>query len=348
MILLNNFLELIMTTSMRATDSLSNAAPVHSTALPMPRVSWGAVFAGVVLALALQVLFAMLGTGIGMSTVDPLVDGASPSASSFGIGAAVWWVISSLIALFAGGWVAGRLSGMLRPAEGSIHGLLTWAIAVLATMYLLTTTVSSLVSGAGSILGTAVSATATGAAAAAPKVTELAGDQLSKAGISIDTIKREAAQVLSQTGKPDLQPGAARQQADSAVAEAKQAANSGATSDQDFSSLIERLITRGKDAASQVDRDALINVVMARSGVSREEAAKRVQGWEEKADQAKAKATQAAEQAKQKAREVADATAKNVSRAMLLGFFALAIGALAAWMGGAKGQRRGAVVETAA
>lgn len=227
----------------------------------------------------------MLGTGVGMSTVDPLVDGASPSASSFGIGAAVWWLVSSLIALFAGGWIAGRLSGMLRPAEGSLHGLLTWALAVLATIYLLTSTVNSLVSGAGSILGTAVSATATGAAAAAPKAAELAGDQLSKAGISLDTVKREAAQLLSQTGKPGLQPEAARQQADKAVADAKQAANGGATSDQDFYALIERLITRGKDTASQVDRDALINVVMA-------------------------------------------------------------LGGLAAWMGGARGQRRGVLLGT--
>jgi hypothetical protein len=330
------------------TDSVSGISMTHSATLPVRRVSWGAVFAGVVLALALQVLLSMLGTGIGMSTVDPMVDGASPSASSFGIGAGIWWLISSLLALFAGGWVAGRLSGMLRPAEGSLHGLLTWALAVLATIYLLTTTVSSLVSGAGSILGTAVSATATGAAAAAPKAAELAGDQLSKAGISLDSLKREAGQLLAQTGKPDLQPDAARQQAEKAVADARQAANGGASSDQDFSSLIERLITRGKDTASQVDRDALINIVMARSAVSREEAAKRVQGWEDNAQQAKAKAAQAADQAKQKAREVADATAKNVSRAMLLGFFALALGGLAAWIGGARGQRRAAAFDRAA
>ena len=62
------------------------------------------------------------------------------------------------------------------------------------------------------------------------------------------------------------------------------------------------------------------------------------------ADQARAKAAQAAEEAKQKAKELADATAKNVSRAMLMGFVALALGGIAAWWGGAMGQRRAEVI----
>ena len=59
------------------------------------KVCWGAVIAGAVIALALQLLLTMLGTGI-----DPLASGdVSPSAAGFGIGAAVWWGVSSLIAL---------------------------------------------------------------------------------------------------------------------------------------------------------------------------------------------------------------------------------------------------------
>lgn len=233
---------------------------------------------------------AMLGTGIGASTVDPLQAGESPSASAFGIGAAHWWGISSLVALFAGGWVA---------------------------------------------------VTATGAAAVAPKIADAAGDQMSKAGVSFESLKREAQQVLAQTGKPALQPGAMAQQAGGAAADVQQTAGTSAAGDQAFSSLFDRLMTRGREATSQVDRDALIHVVVARTGLSRDEAAQRVAGWENTAEQARAKATQVTDQAKQKAREAGDATAKGISQGMLLGFVALALGALAAWWGGSMGQRRG-------
>ena len=58
------------------------------------RVSWGALFGGVVLALALQLILSLLGAGIGFGTVN-VAAGSTPSASSFGIGAGIWWVVSS-------------------------------------------------------------------------------------------------------------------------------------------------------------------------------------------------------------------------------------------------------------
>ena len=160
--------------------------------LPVRRISWPAIIAGAVIALAIQFLLAMLGTGIGASTVDPLVNGESPSAGAFGMGAAIWWGISSLIALYFGGWIAGRLSGMPRAADGGLHGLLAWALSLLATVYLVSTAASSLMSGVAGVLGTAATATATVGAAAAPKVPDAAGEQLSKAAISLESLKREA------------------------------------------------------------------------------------------------------------------------------------------------------------
>lgn len=305
---------------------------------PVRRISWGAVAAGTVTALAIQVLLAMLGTGIGASTIDVVGTGETPSATVLGSGAALWWVVASLISLMAGGWVAGRLSGVVRTAEGGMHGMLTWAVAVLAMVYLVSSAAGSLVRGAAGVLGTAATVTATGAAAAAPKIADVAGEQLDKAGISFDTIKREALAVLSQTGKPELQPRNVEQQVKGAASDASRSASN--PSDQDFSALLERLLSKGRAAVSEVDRDAVVNVVMARSNVSREEAAKRVAGWEATAEQTRTKAAQAAEEAKAKAREVADASAKALSRAMLLGFLALAIGGLFAWWGGTLGQRR--------
>lgn len=315
----------------RSVDTVVQAAPLR-------RISWAAVAAGAVTALAIQVLLGMLGTGIGASTIDAINTGETPTASALGTGAAIWWFVSIAISLLAGGWIAGRLSGAIRTSEGGMHGMLTWAVLLLAMVYILSSAAGSLVRGAAGVLGTAASVTATGAAAAAPKIAEVAGEQLGQAGISFETIKQEAMALLKQTGKPELQPGNVAQQASGAAAEAGRIASN--PNEQDFSAMLQRLLSKGRDTASEVDREAVVNVVMARSGLSREEATKRVAGWQSTADQARAKAAEASEQAKVKAREVADASAKAVSSAMLLGFLAFAIGGLIAWWGGTLGQRR--------
>ena len=66
-----------------------------------------------------------------------------------------------------------------------------------------------------------------------------------------------------------------------------------------------------------------------------EEAQRQVAGYEQQY-------RQAVDQARQQAAEAADAAARVVSRGALFGFFALALGALAAWFGG----RAGAVYPT--
>ena len=58
------------------------------------RIAWGALFGGVILAVAIQLLLSLLGAGIGLGTVN-VNAGSTPSASGFGIGAGLWWVISS-------------------------------------------------------------------------------------------------------------------------------------------------------------------------------------------------------------------------------------------------------------
>jgi hypothetical protein len=90
------------------------------------RVAWGAIFAGVVVALVVQVLLTMLGVGIGMATLDP-ASGDNRAASTFSITGAVWWVVSGTIAAFAGGYVAARMSGRTLPTTGAFPGLTTWA-----------------------------------------------------------------------------------------------------------------------------------------------------------------------------------------------------------------------------
>lgn len=117
------------------------------------RISWGAIFAGVVVALAVQLLLSTLGLGIGAAILDPASPG-DPGAWS--IGAGVWWVITGLISLFVGGWVAGHLATNPDRRDGALHGLVTWGLATLVGVWLLTTTVGALTAGAWQVVATGV------------------------------------------------------------------------------------------------------------------------------------------------------------------------------------------------
>ena len=120
-------------------------------------ISWTAILAGVVVALVVQLMLSVLGVGIGAATVDPRTE-QSPLAG-LGIGSAIWLFISSIIAMYIGGWIAGRYSGALHRSDGALHGTVTWALTVLVAIYFLTSAAGSLASGTASLLGGVVSTT---------------------------------------------------------------------------------------------------------------------------------------------------------------------------------------------
>ncbi|GGF80040.1 hypothetical protein GCM10011402_35830 [Paracoccus acridae] len=139
----------------------TGAASTHPSAsedahtIMINKVSWGAIFAGVVVALVVQVLLTMLGVGIGLATLDPGT-GDNPAASTFSIAAGIWYVLSGIIASFAGGYIAARMSGKTVPTTGALHGLTTWAFTTLLVLYFLSTTIGSLVGGAFSGISNAI------------------------------------------------------------------------------------------------------------------------------------------------------------------------------------------------
>lgn len=117
---------------------------------------WGAVLAGLFVTIGASILLSLFGLAIGVTAVNPL---SAQAAQSFGIGAAIWWGVQSLITVFIGGFAAAKLGGAIRRGDGIVSGLLTWATALVFTMWLF-----------GSAAGGALSSVATGAAAGAPAV----------------------------------------------------------------------------------------------------------------------------------------------------------------------------------
>jgi len=133
------------------------------------RVSWGAIVAGTVLTIVIGLLLNLLGVGIGLATIDPASDG-SPSAGTLGTAAAIWWLVSGVIALFVGGYAASRLSGVWENGDGILHGLITWGVASIVTVYLVSTTLGGIMGGAYGTLSTAMGMAGRGVSAAADAV----------------------------------------------------------------------------------------------------------------------------------------------------------------------------------
>ncbi len=128
------------------------------------RVSWGAVFAGVVAALVVQLLLNLLGIGIGASSLDAANVSDNPSASGFSMSAGIWWTVSGIVASLIGGIVAGRLAGSATPNTARWHGFVSWCATTLVLFYLLTSAVGGLLGGTLSALGGTLSAAGKGAA----------------------------------------------------------------------------------------------------------------------------------------------------------------------------------------
>jgi hypothetical protein len=122
------------------------------------RVSWGAVFAGVIAIIVLQLLFTLLGAGIGAAKVDPLQE--SDPGKGLGIGAAIWFFLSTLVSVYLGARVAGYLSARAVKSDRMLHGLLTWGLATILGMAFLATAAGALFGGAASFLGSATAARA--------------------------------------------------------------------------------------------------------------------------------------------------------------------------------------------
>jgi hypothetical protein len=161
----------------------------------LPRTSWGAVIAGVILSLTIYLVMSVLGTAIGASILSPL----SPNAThGFGFGSGVWVIVTTVLAVFVGSYFAGRCA----PVLGWLHGLLTWAVMTLLVIYAMTSLVGSTVSAVGSAAATTASAGAAAANQTTPSIVDSAKQQVQAAVASAASV------VPSPEAEQDARQGA--------------------------------------------------------------------------------------------------------------------------------------------
>lgn len=273
------------------------------------RLSWGAIFAGFVIATALQMTLSLAGVAVGLAAFDP---GQGDSAGSLGIGVAIWFALTAIVSLFVGGLTTGRLAGVLTRGDGRLHGIVVWALSTLLAVYFASI-------GMGRVLGgvfnfatrtaTAVVGSTVGA------VGSLGTAAVNNAGaVDLQALQQQISTALEQTGDPALQPDSLREQV--------QATRGQATSGVSNPELARELAERVRSTAGQVDREDLVNLITARTGMSRPEAdrlATRVQSAAASASaQVSSTARNVADQAGQAAGDAANAASKAAWAALLV------------------------------
>lgn len=257
------------------------------------RPSWGAIFAGAFVTMAVFVTLQLLGAGIGASAID-LTGSRVTSARSLGIGAAIWWFIMGLIALFIGGWVAGRLGWRANRIDRALHGLTVWSLFYVALFLLVTTALGTVVGGGISLLGSSVSAA--GQAASTPQGQQAMQQTLESWGLSSQSIQQEVAKALGP-GAPEQNP-----QANQSVATA---VNSYLNS-----------------SRTQQDRQRAAQTIAQASGMSEAQANQMISNIERTAQQAK--------ETGEKAANVTGATFIGLAISMIIGAIVAVIGSLVA------------------
>lgn len=277
------------------------AEHIIDTVVPPYRngIAWGPVLGGAVVAVAVTAMLAALGSGFGLASLSA-DGGGNPSATTFTVMAAIWLLIMQWVSSFFGGYLAGRL----RSSWVSVHsdevlfrdtacGFVAWAAATLFIVGLVG-------SGAGSVLGGAGhAASQMMASAAGGAMHSTQGDAAGPNAYLVDTMFRTTAPDAKET------PAEARAEAGRILA------------------------TAAVGEVSAADHDYLVQMVAARTGLSPEDSAKRV-------DAVIASERKAIDTAKQ----AAEAARKAAASFALFTGFSMLVGAFIACVAGAIGGRQ--------
>ena len=305
---------------------------------PVRRVSWGAVLAGTLIALMITLLINLLGLGLGFESINPATE-ADPLAG-VGTGLGITVIIATILALFFGGWTAGRLAGNPRTTEGVLHGILVWGLVTLLSFWLLSTAVGRLVSGVTGAVGQGLSAIGGGVAAVAPDAAGAVEDALQAQGVSLESIRGEAQGLLSNAEGVDVVEGegsvqeTAGEAAQNVESTAQAIAQNPQAASGEINELIDQLSASGESLADSANRQDLVEALAANTNLSQAEAENTVDGWISTLQDADVNLQGAQQELELAAQNASDA----VGRAALWSLVGLLIGALIAGIGGAVGS----------
>ena len=90
-------------------------------------INWSAVWVGALTALALVIMFGLLGIAVGAHQLGP--ENRVVDLRKFGIAALIFSVFGAFLSFAAAGWVTAKIAGIQRAESAILHGAIAWLIA---------------------------------------------------------------------------------------------------------------------------------------------------------------------------------------------------------------------------
>ncbi|MCZ2159202.1 TIGR04086 family membrane protein [Bartonella sp. 220] len=242
-------------------------------------ISWSAIFAGLVTALATSICLSFLVAALGLGQMD--FNSSTPFAGAFlsvGIGS----LIVMLISLALGGFVAGRFA----ESSGTLHGFLTWAlITLLMTLQAIHVVSSTAKIGAKTVVESTSALQQTGDSFKtnfSPLFAKLNSENFEKFfaknsdnGINFDQLGNELHTLLKKSDIPALNPDRLKQSYQAVLNDIGSAItafkNDPSHTGTILKNLSERLSDRIEDFTTKFDRSDIINALM-NDGMNRADA----------------------------------------------------------------------------
>ena len=271
-------------------------------------VEWGAIFAGAVLAAAISFVLLTFGAAIGLSASSPWPN--SGLSAKMIASLAVFWVMAQQIgSIMVGGYVAGRMrsrwheTGHEAEFRDGLHGALVWAVAVLLSAFLVFMT-----AGVAASTGADIASRAAGSVASSADPMDAV----------LDTMLGPSATAQAAPSAPAASPPAPGAPAAAATRPRPTNTPAGDETRAQMSRIIASAVASG--SITNDNRTQLAQLVAQRTGVSQQDAERRVDA-----------AVNAARVAADKARKAAILTGFVTAAALII---SLAAGWWAAMRGG--------------
>ncbi len=277
-------------------------------------LSWRAIIAGAVGAMAIQLLLTVLGMAIGLNIAQ---DGAG---TGLAVSSGIWLIISACIALFFGGWIAGCMGRSCKPRVGILHGFLQWSLVTALSLYMVTSAVGVFFGGVMRVTETVGSTAGQAAQAMAPDIG--AGD------LPWQDIEPQVEEIIATQAPEAVQQQDGERQVD-------------------LVDLARQFLT----ASDQVDaaelRKRLETTLQRQLDLSKEEAGKMVQELEQTYSQAEERARELWQETKETSVEAAQKATEVGADAAWWVFFSLLLGIAASAAGGMIGALQSGSTVTA-
>lgn len=311
------------------------------------QISWRSIFAGVIAVLALSMLLSLLGVALGFALLDP--ESSTDITNGSGTAVTIWTIVSLLVSLGIGGFIAGRLAR----SYGYIHGFLVWALSLLIGVWFGTMTINNAARLTGSAISSVTSGAsslATGAAKGGVNLASLSTDAFSDL-IPLPEFKNgdvKLSEALQKTGINELQPNYLKAQSEWAKDQIKNAAKDLVLNPNDSDRIIQKLSDtlkkRAQNITNSIDKNEVSQALARNTSLTPQEANTAVNNYfsqqqdffnslESNVEKAKVQYIQMKKDAKVKAAAATNAAAK----AALWSFIGLLIGLIATMFAGKFG-----------